>query len=63
MGPGNRLGNEASDLNRQAPRQCPWNGAVQTKSELTTDRAPLPAIPTNCEFQRPLSRQGMPAFG
>ena len=62
MGPGNRLGNEASDLNRQVPRQRQRNSAAQTKSELTTDRAP-PAIPTNCEFQRPLSRQGMPAFG
>ena len=25
--------------------------------------APLPAIPTNCEFERPLSRQSMAAFG
>ena len=38
MGPGNRLGNEASDLNRQAPRQRQWNSAAQTKGELTTDR-------------------------
>jgi len=63
MGPGNRLGNEARDLNRQVPRQRQRNSAAQTQSELTTDRAPLPAIPTNCEFQHPLSRQGMPAFG
>ena len=36
MGPGNRLGNEASDLNRQVPRQRQWNSATQTKGELTT---------------------------
>ena len=38
MGPGNRLGNEASDLNRQVPRQRQWNSATQTQGELTTDR-------------------------
>ena len=38
MGSGNRLGDEASDLNRQAPRQRQWNSAAQTKGELTTDR-------------------------
>ena len=38
MGPGNRLGNEASDLNRQVPSQRQWNSAAQTKGELTTDR-------------------------
>ena len=38
MGPGHRLGNEASDLNRQVPRQRQWNRAAQTKGELTTDR-------------------------
>ena len=48
MGPGNRLGNEASDLNRQVPRQRQWNSAAQTKGELTTDRTrrcrPFPRI-------------------
>ena len=38
MGPGNRLGNEASDLNRQVPRQRQRNSAAPTEGELTTDR-------------------------
>jgi hypothetical protein len=38
MGPGHRLGNEASDLNRQVPRQRQWERGAQTKGELTTGR-------------------------
>ena len=36
MGPGHRLGSEASDFDRQVPRQRQWNSATQTKGELTT---------------------------
>ena len=36
MGPGHRLGSEASDFDRQVPRQPQWNSATQTKGELTT---------------------------
>jgi len=38
MGPGHRLGNEASDLNCQVPSQRQWKRAAQTKGELTTGR-------------------------
>ena len=38
MGPGHRLVNEASDLNRQVPRQHQWNRATQSQGELTMDR-------------------------
>jgi hypothetical protein len=61
MGPGNRLGKQASDLNRQVPRQRQWNSAAQTKGELTTDRtrrcrsSPLIAnfsfSPKDCRFR------------
>ena len=54
MGSGNRLGDEASDLNRQVPRQRQWNSAAQTKGELTTDRTrrcrPFPR-PANCSVR------------
>lgn len=36
MGPGDRLRNEAGDLNRQVPRQRQWDSAAQTKGELRT---------------------------
>ena len=36
MGPGHRLGSEASDFDRQVPRQRQRNSATQTKGELTT---------------------------
>lgn len=63
MGPGHRLVSEASDPNRQVPRQHQWNCAAQTKAELTTNRArrcrPSPRI-ANFSFRflanaRPLS--------
>ena len=63
MGPGNRLGNEASDLNRQVPRQRQWNSAAQTKSELTTDRTRRCRHLRELRIQRPLSHQGMAALG
>jgi hypothetical protein len=36
MGSGHRLVNEASDLNRQVPRQRQRNSSTQTQGELTT---------------------------
>ena len=36
MGPGHRLGNEASDCNRQVPSQRQGKSGKQTEGELTT---------------------------
>ena len=54
MGPGHRLGSEASDLNRQIPRQRQRNSAAQTKGELTTEgthRCRLSPRMANCSVR------------